>query len=104
MTFKQVEYLVYWIHQMELVPNKEHIPIPSSKSLLFEEDLEEIVSQIPSRLPHRSKRTKSELMRPTLQSRFVVLLVDPTRLLRPDLDQTSSEQAEPGLRSTEGWF
>jgi hypothetical protein len=44
MTFKQVEYLVHWIYQMELVPAKQHIPIPSSKSLLFEEDLEEIVS------------------------------------------------------------
>jgi hypothetical protein len=44
MTFRQVEYLVHWIHQMELVPAKQHIPIPSSKSLLSEEDLEEIVS------------------------------------------------------------
>lgn len=43
MTIKQVEYLVHWIHQMELVPAKQHIPIPSSKSLLFEEDLEEII-------------------------------------------------------------
>ena len=55
MTFKQVEYLVHWIHQMELVPDKGPIPVPSSKSLLFEEDLEEIVSRIRRRIPYPPK-------------------------------------------------
>ena len=42
MTFKQVEYLVYWIDKMQLVEGR--VPIPNSKSLLFENDLGDIVS------------------------------------------------------------
>jgi hypothetical protein len=60
MTFKQVEYLVHWMHQLELVPNKQHIAVPSSKSLLFEEDLEEIVSPI---APRPSACVKAESSR-----------------------------------------
>jgi hypothetical protein len=44
MSFKQVEYLVYWIHKMQLVDTK--VPIPSSKSLLFEEDLGDLASHV----------------------------------------------------------
>jgi len=44
LTFKQVEYLVYWIEKMKLVAGGGRIPLPSTKSILFEDDLDDMVS------------------------------------------------------------
>jgi hypothetical protein len=43
-TFKQVEYLVYYIEKMKLVDGGGRIPLPSTKSILFEDDLDDMVS------------------------------------------------------------